>query len=286
MQRILSFVVDIFTFADPMASAVFYLALVLVPAASWYLGKASPQQGSKIMGWVFKGAQWAIFVVGIGLVYQIATDSTDYQLGDKVDGKEVVALDVRKIEKPVLVREGGYYEFKKVNSEEMKQELLEEDADGRFIEHEGELYEPMQKAPDQAAVLGVYLSDDTHKKIIQEAHWNEQMVSLALQMSFIIVYLLFGLMLGFGIAKLIEQPKRALIPLIMVAGLIAIILIGYSMEGSFFEPLSIEFLGKFEQGTITDADQKDAGGSIIATFILIGLAVVTWIGGEIYKMVR
>jgi len=58
------------------------------------------------------------------------------------------------------------------------------------------------------------------------------------------------------------------------------------MEGGVFEPLSDEVIGRMGTSEVTDTDQKDAGGGIIASFVLIGIAAISAIVWSIANLVK
>ena len=276
MSRILDFIIGIFTFSDPTASAAFYIALILIPALTWILGKKSPQLGTKVIGIVMRGVAVVLGVVGIAILFIIAgsSEDLDFTKGTEIDGKEIVKMDVRGQEDPILVSEGSYFIEKASVSEEVQKQNIENNPD-KYSMLDGKYVERMD-APDLNIVTQVYFKDGGSKKVVDGAHWDQDAVGTAIQLSMIVIFICFGLMLGYGLTAIVENPRKAKNPLIVMGGLILVFLIGYGIESSFFTDLPEAFVQKMEKSgeTITDTDQTDAGGGIMVTFIMIGLAIV------------
>ena len=288
MSRILDFILGIFTFADPVASGVFYLALILIPLLTWFLGKNMPQKGPKIMGLSITIIAVVLGLAGIGLLFVIGGSSNDINLEEslEIDGKSITEVQARSSEDNLKVIEGSFFEKKNYND---KQAALDTEAKepSRYTFVGEDFYEKIE-VPEGKDVQKVFFKDGTSKKVVDGAHWDQGTVGLAIELSMIIVYICFGLMLGYGLSALIQNPRRGIKPLILVGGLLLVFVIGYALEGSFFSDLSVAFMTKMEGNdmTVTNSDQADAGGGIIITIILIVLAVLAWVGGEVYKLIR
>lgn len=286
MSRILQFVIDIFTFADPVASAAFYAALIILPAISKVLGKNDPQKFSKIVGMAVTGVAVALSIIGVVFLIMIGGSSQEVDLSEgEIDGKEIVEVEIRGKESLWRLHEGQLYEPKNVDAEAAAEYMERDPSKFKMIEDK---FYALAEDPGTSNLTRVIFADGSSKKIVDGEHWDQGTVGWAIQLSMIIIYVCFGLMLGFGLSKIVEAPKRATGALIMIGGLLLVFVLGYAIEGSMFGELSTDFLAKMEKNgeTITPQDQADAGAGLVTTFILIGLALVSWIGGEVYKMVK
>lgn len=292
MTDILNVIIDILTFGvDPIASVIFYVALIVIPAVVHFVGIKSPVAGSRILNMATQGLKIVIFVAGIILFALIFTDGNKYKFGDDVDGKKVEAFWAKQdLNAPIVYEEGVFYKKKNLRAEDNEAELV---ASGEYLVYDNHPYEVMETGqPEVDDIYTLILEGGETRTMLEGSFYDEGIIGSSIGMSILVVLICFGLMLGFGLTMLLNEPKKAIKPLAIFGGLVLIIVISYAMEGSFFEPLSKEYLDLAE-GTsgdglykeVADYEQKDAGGSILAALVLVVLATVTTIGLSVYNSI-
>ena len=288
MSRILEFIVGIFTFENAGWSAGFYAAMILLPLLSKFVGDRSPEKGVKFIRWGIMGFAVLIAVIGMAFFAMISgsAEEVDLSKSTEVDGKQVVAIEVRGKDAPWKIQDGQLYEQKKVDAQ-AAEEYLKNDP-GKYAMIDGEFY-TVSEDPGKQNVQRIIFEDGTSKKVVDGEFWDQDTVGSAIGLSMLIIYICFGLMLGFGILRIIENPKNAYTALIMVGALVLIFVIGSAVQGSMFSDLDPEFLAKMNAGgeeNVTAQDEADAGSGIVVTMILVVMAGVAWVGGEIYNLVK
>ncbi len=301
MSEILEYILQIFTFGlDPIASVAFYLALIVIPGLVWFLGKQNAEKGQKIISLTFKIVTAVIFVTGFVLIYLITSSATKYEVFEtqeggevkkmQVNGEDVVGIYAVQSDEKILV-EGDVLLKSAEESPEAVEQRKQSDPDAivRLDENGNEqIFEPMEEEvlPLPKDIIKVELKSGDIVMVQDGKYYNEGMIESSVGFSILIVLICFGLMLGFGISKLIEQPKQAVKPLIMFGALVLIIALSYGIEGSFFTNVSDDpdFMEAFG-GEVTAGDEKDSGGSIIAAFILITIATTLAVGWSIYNLI-
>lgn len=292
MTEILNVIVDILTFGlDPLASVIFYVALIVIPAVVHFVGIKSPVAGSRIINYATQGIKIGVFVAGIVLFVLIFTDGTEYKFGDKVDGKKVESFWAKQdLNAPIVYEEGVFYKKKNLRADENEKELIKS---GEYLVYDDHPYEVMETGqPEVTDIYKLVLEGGETRTMLEGQFYDEGIIWTSMGMSFLVVLCCFGLMLGFGLTMLLSEPKKAIKPLAIFGGLVLIIAISYAIEGSFFEPLSKEYLDLAE-GTagdglykdVADYEQKDAGGSILAALVLVIIATVVTLGLSLYNSI-
>ncbi len=301
MSEILDYILQIFTFQlDPMASIAFYLALIVIPGMVYLLGKQNAEKGQKIISLTFKIVTAVIFITGFALIYLIASSGTKYEVfetkeGGKVEkmqvnGEDVVGIYAVQSDEKIIVEGDVLLKSTELTPEGVEQ-LKESDPNAIIRKDENgndQAYEAMEEEvlPQPKDIIKVELKGGDMVMVQDGKYYNEGVIESSVGFSILIVLICFGLMLGFGISKLIEQPKQAIKPLIMFGALVLIIALSYGMESSFFTNVSDnpDFMEAFG-GEVSPRDEKDSGGSIIAAIILISIASTLAVGWSIYNLI-
>lgn len=285
MSTILEYIINIFTFQlSPIVSIAFYLALLIIPGLTFMAVRSKTEGSFKMLSLSMKVLAGIIFGAGIIIMVLIAKAGTELDLKEDVNGQKVTAVLTNPQQGWVYLEDGEYFVNQGLAGEDAKNYLATNE---NAKEIDGNVYDKMEEdaRPKAGDLSRVMLADETVLMVQNGVYYNEGLIETSIGFSLLIVIICFGMMLGYGIFKMVDDPKGAMKPLIIFGALVVVIALGYAIEGSVFEPLSDKV--KANLGSeVHDYDQKDAGGGIITSFILIGVASVLAIAWSLVNMIR
>lgn len=114
-----------------------------------------------------------------------------------------------------------------------------------------------------------------------EKNWDQGAIELSISVALFAIYCGFGFIIGYSLLYLTGNIKKAIPGLIGLVAFVLIIFMSYQMADNSMDP---KWVG--EGSSITVQDAVDASAGIIASAILISLALGLAIVGEVYKVVR
>jgi hypothetical protein len=114
-----------------------------------------------------------------------------------------------------------------------------------------------------------------------EPVWDEAAIELSIKVALFAIYCGFGFIVGYSLLYLTENIKKAIPGLIGMAAFVLIIVISYQMADPSIDPKWLE-----GDSGVTVQDAKDASAGIIATLILVVIAVGMILAGNLMKFIR
>lgn len=282
MTQIFSSIKAAFAFqSDPIGiSIMLYLSILIIPVGFFFLGKALGQKADKITGIISKSLMALIIVTGLFFTF------------------DVIYSEEELPEEVLTVFENGDSELREPQMVVAVQKTQDKAADGSSKT-------TYELAPDQSKAKAkaeennikrphIMLEDGSlHYVGAGISFYSDKGISSTANLSMVLAIICIGMMVGFGILGIIQNPQAGIKAGIFVGGFLLIFLIAWMMTDPKSSDISQNFLdttiAKDPQNITTESVKQDWWDSAISlnfTFILLGVALVAWIGGEVYSIVK
>jgi len=223
MSTILQYILDIFTFQlNPIVSVAFYLALLIVPGISFLAARSKSVGGANILSKVMMGLAIVIFVAGGIFFAMIASSGDEFKFGEQVAKQDVSAVLTAPKNGWIYIKDGEFYADQNLQGADATKYLgSHKTATAQF--EADKIYDIMEidarpKAQDLSRAM---LTDGSIIMVQNGTYYDEELIETAIGFSLLIVIICFGMMLGYGIFKMVDDPKGAVKPLIIFGGLVA-----------------------------------------------------------------
>lgn len=282
MTQIFSSIKAAFAFqSDPIGiSIMLYLSILIIPVGFFFLGKTLGQRADKITNIISKSLMGLIIVVG--LFFTIDVIYSEEELPEEV--LTVFENGYGEVKEPQMVVAVKAEKGKAADgSEKITYVLAEDQSKARAKAEENNIKRPHVMLEDGSLhYVGAGIS-----------YYSDKGISSTANLSMVLAIVCLGMMIGFGILGIVQNPQAGIKAGIFIGGFLVIFLIAWMMTDADSSDISNKFLtdtiAKDPENVTAESvkqDWWDGAISLNFTFILLGVALVAWIGGEIYTIVK
>jgi hypothetical protein len=132
------------------------------------------------------------------------------------------------------------------------------------------------------AALYLFYQISTNVEVVEgssQPNYDEGSITSSIYLAMYAIYSGLGFILGFSVLNIASNPKKAIPAIIGIAGFFLVLIISYQMADDSMQ-------SGWEEKGVTIQDSIDASAGIVATGILVTIAIGTIVIGEIYRLIK